>query len=282
MAGLRHDGAIAMAGGTQVALLFKSGLLEMDRIVWLGRIADLRQISVEGDRLVIGAGATLSELSRSAEVRRLHPALAETASNIGNPRVRAVATVGGHIAHADPRQDLPPVLLALGASVQAASSDGTRTIPLREFFTGFMSTALEPGELVTAIEVPSPPTERRAGYLRFAPLGASDYAAAAVAISLTVRAEAVIEAAIALGAGAAWPRLVPSAAAAVLGKPSPEQIATAAREVESAADPSDDQRGPAAYKRAMCGLLTRRLITQLLDGTATQASNLSAWVSSER
>ena len=261
---LRREHAVPVAGATQVALLMRTGLLEVDTLVWLGAIPDLRQIGAEGERLSLGAAVTLHELSRSTEVRRLHPALAAAALEVGNPRVRSAATLGGHLAHADPRQDLPPLLIALGAVVVIAGLAGTRRIPISDFFTGFMSTALEPGELLTAVEVPGPAEGRRASYVRFAPTSASDYAAVGVAGALTVSDGVVGDAAVALGAGASTPRAVPAAGAALLGRPGDADIRRASMAVESAADPVDDQRGSAVYKRAMAGLWSRRLIHELL------------------
>lgn len=264
LAALRHDRAIAVAGGTHVALLLKSGLLDVDTMVWLGAIPELRRISADGDRLLIGASVTLDELGRSDELRRLHPTLIEAAAGIGNPRVRAAATLGGHLAHADPRQDLPPVLIVLDAAAVIAGPGGSRKVPLGEFFAGFMSTALEPEELLVAIELPPPPAGRRAGYVRFAPRGDSDYAAVGVAATIARSDGEVVQASLAIGAGAAWPQAVLAAATALLGRPGDSEVEVAARAVAEAANPSDDQRGSAAYKRAMAALWTRRLLNRLL------------------
>ena len=269
---LGAEGALALGGGTALMILVKSGLLEPDRVVWLGRIPELRQITVRGDgALVIGAGVRLADLWRSPEVVSRHAVLAEAASQVGNPRVQAVATLGGHLAHADPRQDLAPVLLVLGASLLAAGPAGTRSLPLAGFYTGFMSTALEGGEILTGVFVPPPPPGRRAAYLRFTPGSASDYPTVGVAASLVVRDRQVVEASVALGAGAAWPHLVPEAGSAMLGAPGQDAIAAAADAVAAAADPSNDQRGSAAYKRAMARLWTQRLLSRLLGGTTPRS-----------
>ncbi|HKC18707.1 MAG TPA: FAD binding domain-containing protein [Candidatus Dormibacteraeota bacterium] len=264
LADLGRDRAVALAGGTQVAMPMTAGLVDVDALVWLGCIDELRGIAVDRDRMTIGAGVTLFELASSSEIKRLHPALAEAAAGIGNPRVRAAATIGGHLAHADPRQDLPPLLMVLGAVVLIAGHDGNRRVPLTEFFTGFMSTALEPGELLTGVELPAAPQNRRAGYVRFAPVSASDYAAVGVAGAVTVRDGNVVEATLALGAGSSTARVVPAAGFALLGRPGDAEIARASQAIEAAADPVADQRGSIAYKRAMAGLWTRRLIQRLL------------------
>jgi carbon-monoxide dehydrogenase medium subunit len=253
-----------VAGGTQVAVLMTARLVDVDALVWLGRIEELRSISLDGDNMTIGATVTMAELARSSDVKRLHPALTHAAGDIGNPRVRPAATLGGHLAHADPRQDLPPLLMVLGAVAVITGRDGQRRVPVADFFTGFMSTVLQPGELITAVELPAPPDNRRADYVRFAPLGASDYAAVGVAGAITLRDGHVVEAAMAIGAGCSSPRLVAAAGHALIGRPGDEEIRRCAQAVEAATDPTDDQRGPADYKRAIAGLSTRRLVHGLL------------------
>src|SRR5215467_6099798 len=167
---LAAGGAVAVGGGTQVGLLVRNGLIAPDRLVWLGRIDELRGLAVEPDgALVIGAATTLAEIASSPAARSAHPALAEAASRVGNPRVRAVATLGGHLVQADPRQDLPPVLLALDAAVRLQSAAGERRIALREFFAGPFETALAPGEVLTGVLVPVAAPGDRSAYLRFTP-----------------------------------------------------------------------------------------------------------------
>ncbi len=245
LAALQAEHSVALGGGTQVVTLLKTGLLDPERVVWLGRIGALAELRVRPDgTLVIGAGVTLDRMSRAPEVRERHPVVADAAARVGNPRVRAVATIGGHLAHADPRQDLPPVLLALGATVVLRSLDGERSLALSELFTGFMATALGDGELITRVEIPAAPPGRRAAYVRFAPGSAADYPTVGVAAALTAGGDVRL----AIGAGAAWPRLLPW--------PDFEPALQVA---------GDDQRGSAEYKRDMAALFTRRLMAQLLE-----------------
>lgn len=223
---LQPEGSVALGGGTRVVMLLKTGLLEPQRLVWLGRIDELTRIETLADgRLRIGAGVTLDRLATL-------PLLAGAAAHIGNPRVRAVATLGGHLAHADPRQDLPPLLIALGAFVVT----DRRRLPVEELFTGFMTTALGEGELITHVEIP--PTSARAGYVRFTPGSASDYP--------TVGVAATIDGRLALGAGASRPKLIPWPG-----------LQNAPAAVADAADAND-------YVREMAALFTRRLLRELL------------------
>jgi carbon-monoxide dehydrogenase medium subunit len=247
---LAGDDAVAVGGGTQVALLVRGGLIAPGRLVWLGRIGGLRGVGAEpGGGLSIGAATTLAEIASSPAVRSAHPMLAEAASRVGNPRVRAVATLGGHLVHADPRQDLPPVLLALDAVVRLEAAAGQRLVPLRDFFVGPFETVVLPGELLTRIAVPAASPGERSAYLRFAPGSESDYATVGVAARLRRDGGAVV------GLAGVHPRplLVELADPAAPG-------AT----VAAACDPASDQRGSAAYKRAMAALWTTRALENLL------------------
>jgi carbon-monoxide dehydrogenase medium subunit len=262
---LATGGSVPLAGGTALVQLLKQELTEADRLVWLGRVVELRGIRRKDGRLEVGAMTTLAELARSPTALQLHPALATAAAVVGNPRVRSVATIGGALAHADPRQDLPPVLLALGASATIASPDGQREVPLSEFFHSLMETALRPGELVTAVTLPADTLGDRERYVRFTPGSPADFPTVGVAVRVRREGETVTDAALALAGVAPRPVLVTEAAAALVGRqPGPREVEAAADAAEAAADPVDDHRGSAAYKRAMTRLFARRALTQVL------------------
>jgi carbon-monoxide dehydrogenase medium subunit len=247
---LADDGAVAVGGGTQVALLIRNGLLAPGRLVWLGRVGELGGVVTEPDGgLSIGAATTLAEIASSPAVRSAHPMLAEAASRVGNPRVRTVATLGGHLVHADPRQDLPPVLLALAAAVRLEAAGGQRLVPLRDFFVGPFETAVAPGELLTRITVPAASPGERSTYLRFAPGSESDYATVGVAARLRLAGGAVV------GLAGVHPRPL------LVDLP---DVAAAGATAAAACDPASDQRGAADYKRAMAALWTTRALQSLL------------------
>lgn len=260
LAELAAPEAVVLAGGTSLVLLLKSRLITPRRVVWLGRVAGLRGIEVSAGELVIGAMTALAEVAASQEVGRLLPALAQAARVVGNPRVRAVATVGGALAHADPRQDLPPALLALGAVVRLRSPAGERRLPLSALFKGPFETAVRDGELLTAVEVPAPAAGQRSLYLRFMPASREDFPTVGVAVRVVSRDGVVVDAALALAGVAPVPLLVPQAAE-VLRQAGPAAVAELA---ERACDPSDDQRGSASYKRAMARVWSRRALAAAL------------------
>ncbi|HYW24650.1 MAG TPA: FAD binding domain-containing protein [Terriglobales bacterium] len=265
---LAGDGALAVGGGTQVGLLVRQGLIAPGRLVWLGRIGEMRGVAADPDGgLSIGAATTLAELASSPAVRSAHPALAEAAARVGNPRVRAVATLGGHLVHADPRQDLPPVLLALGAIVRLEVPGKVRRVPLRDFFAGPFETAVLPGELLTRIVVATPSPADRSTYVRFAPGSESDYPTVGVAVRLGVEAGLVRGGTIGLAGVHPHPLLVDLSDLAGL-PPGPEVFASAGAAAAAACTPVSDQRGSADYKRAMAALWTTRALEGLLALTA--------------
>ncbi len=164
-----------LAGGMTIIPTMKQRLAQPSDLVDLGAIAELSGIRREGDELVIGATTTHAEVAASADVLGAIPALAELASHIGDPAVRARGTIGGSIANADPAADYPAAIVGLGATVQT----NTRSIAADDFFTGLFETALGDDELITAVRFPVP---SRAGYAKF-PNPASRYAVVGVMVS---------------------------------------------------------------------------------------------------
>jgi aerobic carbon-monoxide dehydrogenase medium subunit len=259
------EDVIAMSGGTSVALLLKHGLIDPRKIVWLAKVPGLRQVEASPDGgLSIGALTTLRQLAASAAVRGNAPALADAAGHVGNPRVRSVATLGGALAHGDPRQDVPPVLLALEATVRVAGPSGERDVPIARFHTGFMETVLGPGEIVTRVLLP-PAAGRRATYARFAPASEDDYPTVSAAASVVRAADGrVARAVLAVGGAGPTPLLIP-AAERLSGAPDASDVEAVAAAAEAAAEPVTDQRGSARYKKAMVRVWAGRVLHACLD-----------------
>lgn len=261
-----------VAGGTSVGLLVGQRLIAPSVLVWLGRIPGLDEIRVrDGGLLTIGASATLRALATSPVIAREVPALAAAAAAVGNIRVRAVATIGGALAHGDPRQDLPPVLLALDAHVTLDGPAGRRQVQVRDLFTGFLETVAAPDEVLTEVSIPLV-AGRRSAYCRFTPASAADYPTVGVAATVTAGLDGSITAAtVALGAAGPTAIRVPEAADALDALPrrtSTELTAAidaVAEAASSRADPTSDRQGSAAYKRAMVKVWTRRALAACLD-----------------
>lgn len=263
---LGHENTLAVGGGTSIALMLKNRLIEPDRLVLLNQVPTLSGIEeLPGGTVRIGATSTLLELMHSPLVNGVIPMLSYAASRVGNPRVRSVATIGGAIIHGDPRQDLPPVLLALGATAHIVGPSGERDVPLSEFFIGFMESAAGEDELVTEVTVPRAEGQRT-HYTRFTPGSDDDYPTVGVAIAMTLDGDgSVKDARIALGGVDSTAFLATDAAALLIGsRPTDEVIVAVGQRAAEAANPSDDQRGSESYKRAMVDVWTRRTISACL------------------
>lgn len=265
---LSNDNTLAVGGGTSIALMLKNRLIEPDRLVYLGRIPGLSGIEERGgSEIRIGATTTLLDLMHSPVINGAIPVLSYAASRVGNPRVRSVGTIGGAIIHGDPRQDLPPVLLALGASAHIVGPQGERDVPLSEFFVGFMESAAGEDELVTEVVVPKVPGQV-ARYSRFTPGSEDDYPTVGVAFAATVAPDGTVNGArLGLGGVGGTAILAEQAASLLVGKrPTADLIAAVADAAVALASPTDDNRGSESYKRAMVGVWTRRTIAACLGG----------------
>ena len=195
-----------IAGGTAVMLMMKMGVLRPARLVSL-RAVESKYSTIEATPdggLRIGAMATLSALGRSTVVKRQAPVITRALKTLSNVRVRNVATVGGHLAHADPHMDLPPLLIALGASITIVSPAGERTLPLDKLYLGYLETTLGRSELIAEVTVPAQGS-RRAAYLKCTTRSADDWPALGVAVALDVDGAVVRDARIVIGAATDTP-----------------------------------------------------------------------------
>ena len=171
--------------------------MTISNLISLRAVRGLNGIAEKDGGLKIGGLVTHREVETSSLVRRRVPLLAETYRHVATISVRNMATVGGGLAHADPNQDPPPTLIALGATVKVSSADGSRVIPIEEFFTDYYETVLKPEEIITEIYVPKLPAISGAAFLKFLPRTADDYATVSAAAVVTlergsVRAAAVV------------------------------------------------------------------------------------------
>jgi carbon-monoxide dehydrogenase medium subunit len=259
------EDAMAMAGATSVVLLMKQGLVAPSVLVDLAAIPGLAEITDRGSTLEIGALTTLRAIETSPIVRSRIPALASAVGRVATVRVRNQATIGGNIAHADPAQDPPPILLALDAELEIVGPDGPRRAQLDGFFVDVFETTLGPGELITGVRVPVPGPASRVGTEKFLSRTVDDYATVSVAARLDLGADGVVaDARIAIGAGGPTPLRAHEAEAHLVGRrPTREAIRHAAGLAAAATDPIADLRGSAEYKREMAGIWTRRLLERL-------------------
>ena len=270
------DEAKLIAGGTGLVNLMKQRLVQPAYLIGLRRLAqteglaEIGQINQTGltgsaQALRLGALCTHRALEASPLVRTAVPVLAETFERVASIRIRSVATLGGALAHADPNQDPPPSLMVLDARVSLRSSHGQREVGIEEFFVDYYETVLEPDEMVTAVIVPRPPANSGASFLEFLPQTQDDYATVAVAARLTLDADRIAQARVALGAAGVTPLRANAVEAALQGQPpTPTVIREAAGLVAEAVDPSDDFRGSADYKRDMAVVFVQRALENAL------------------
>ena len=265
---LSADGeAHLIAGGTSVMLLMQLGLMEPTHLISLRRVTELRGVSTGPDGgLEIKAMTTHRALETSPTVTQFCPALSETFGHVATIRIRNQGTLGGNLAHADPAQDPPPMLIALDATVSLRSAKGERTLPLEKFFTGYLSSVAEPDEILTSISVPPLPPGTKATYVKFLPRTQDDYATVSVAATLRMNGDRCEDVRVALGSVAPTPVRAHSVESALRGQPLTDAtIRDAAALVDSVLDPPDDARGSADYKRRMARVWTERALRQLRD-----------------
>src|SRR6187401_632403 len=209
------DEARPLAGGHSLVPMMKLRLATPDHLVDLHGIAGLKGIRRDGSKLVIGAMTTQHELLASEDIGKSLPILHETALLIADPQVRYRGTIGGNVANGDPGNDMPALMMTLGASYRLEGKSGARELPAGEFYQGAYFTALEPGEILTAISIPVPPAGHGYAYEKLK-RKVGDYATAAAAVVLTMTGGKVATCAIGLTNLHETPLLATDAANAVI------------------------------------------------------------------
>jgi carbon-monoxide dehydrogenase medium subunit len=257
-----NPGAKLLAGGHSLIPLLKLRLAAPSALIDIGRVPELRGISASGGDLRIGALTTHAELAASSELRKGAAALAEAAAVVGDPAVRNRGTIGGNIAHADPASDLPAVLVALDARVVAAGPNGERTIPIDQFFTGIMSTALAENEVLAAIIVPAETRGQGSAYVKFSH-PASRYAVVGAAARVTLNGGTCKEARVAIGGLLTHARRAAAVESALAGKPATAAtFASAAAQVATdlGNEVTGDLFASAEYRAAMAPVYVKRVL----------------------
>jgi carbon-monoxide dehydrogenase medium subunit len=254
------DEAKLLAGGHSLLPMMKLRFAQPAHLVDLGKITELKGLREEGGMLRIGAMTTENELIWSKLLHDKCPLLVEGARLIADPQVRYKGTIGGDIAHGDPGNDHPALMLVLGASFVLRGPAGERVVPADGFFLGGYATLMEPGEIMTEIRIPVPAPGTGYAYAKLK-RKVGDYATAAAAVTLRMKGEIVQDVAIALTNVAPSALKARAAEDALRGKAlSDASIAEAARLAMSICDPAEDQRGDAEYKTAMAGEMTQRAL----------------------
>ena len=255
-----------LAGGHSLIPMMKLRLASPGILIDINEIGGLDSIQEADGFLSIGALTREAALEESELIRSRYPILYETSRQIADPQVRNLATLGGNLAHGDPANDHPAVMLALGAQLEAEGPEGSRTIPIDDFFVDFFLTALQPCEILTAIRIPVPPQRSGGAYLKLE-RKVGDFAVAGVAAFLALNADgSCAQAGIGLTNVSPVPLKASRSEQALTGRQIDEgRIQEAAWMASQDCDPSPDLRGSVEYKRAMVKVLTRRALRRALQ-----------------
>jgi aerobic carbon-monoxide dehydrogenase medium subunit len=252
------DEAKVLAGGQSLIPLMKLRFATPRALVDINRVPGLDGLAEEEGGLRIGALVRHKDCERSSLLKGRFGVLGDAAPQISDPIVRNLGTVAGSLAHADPQGDWGSALMAIGARVVARGSGGSREITVDELFEGPFMTTLEPTEVITEVRVPDPGPKAGGTYLKLE-RKVGDYATAAVAVHLSFSNGSVERAAIALtGVGPRNLRARAAEEALVGATLDDEAIGEAARLAAEAAEPQDDERGSADYKRNVVRIFTER------------------------
>lgn len=267
-----NPGAQILSGGTDLIVRMRLGNPPPEVFVDVKRIDRLSQIQIDDAGLRLGAAVPAADVFRHPEISALWPGVTEATDLIGSSQIQSRATWAGNLCNASPAADSVPALIACDARAVVAGPKGERTVAVADFNLGPGRNGLEAGEFVVEFEIPRPAAHSADAYLRLIPRTEMDIAVVGAAVRVTLDGEQrVASARVVLGAVAPTAILVPDAAAALVGSTLDEDALTRAGSAASAAaQPIDDRRGSAAYRKTIAGVLTRRAARIAYDRALTR------------
>ncbi len=259
--------ARVLAGGTDLLVQLRAGMISPELVVDVKRIPETRAIAAEDGGFRIGAAVSGAELGEQADVKQAWPGVVEAMELIGSTQIQGRASLGGNLCNASPAADSVPAMIVAGMTCTIAGPDGRREAPVADIVTGPGQTSLGRGELVVDFRLPARPARTGDAYLRFIPRTEMDIAVVGVGICLTLDGDGVCSAATgARGAVAPTALLVEEAAAALIGSSVDD---AALQRLDAAAQaacrPIDDKRGTVEYRTKVAGVLARRAAAIALD-----------------
>ena len=258
------DGKV-LAGGQSLLPILRLRMNSPETVIDLGRIADLQQVSEEGDTLVVGAMATHHDVMRHPLVGEHAALLARTLEEVADPQVRHRGTVGGALVHADPAGDVGTAVLALDAELVIAGPNGSRTVAAEDFFVDIFQTAVGEDELLTHIRIPKH-TGWGARYEKFIRV-AQQWSIVAVAATVKVEGGAIADARVGLTNMGSTPLRAKGVERALIGQsPSADVVGQAAAAAAEGTEPPSDLNGAADYRKHLAGVLTRRAVLAAVEG----------------
>ena len=279
--------ARAFMGGTDLLIRIRGGFVRPARVVDLKGLPGIRAIGQSPDGwLVIGAACTMNQVAGHPTVQAHYDLLAQACNSVASYQLRNRATLGGNICNASPAADTAPALFCLDAVVEIFGPHGSRRVPVAEFFVGPGTSALKPGEFVTAIHLPPAPNQSSAAFNKLGRTKIGDISMVSVAVLVdfgfrisnfglaetpTIHnpQSTIRNVRIALGSVGPTPLRAPEAEAALAADTSPEGVRRAAELAAAAARPIDDIRASATYRRAMVAVLVRRGIESILTTSSS-------------
>ena len=264
----QEEETLLLAGGTALGLMIQQDMVPSCTLVSLRKLqqdSDLTRVWREENGTVhIGALATLRELERFEALNSWAPVLVTAARQVANPRIRNVATLGGHLAYGEPHLDLPPVLLAMGASARIRSQEGERRIALSELLRGYYSTTLDPGEILLEVTFPEQTSRWQGSYVRYTASAADDWPMLGLASFIEIDGDALKDMRLVVaGICPAPTRLRAVEAMLCAQRLTPSLIDEAARTATEQFEILDDLRGSAWYKKQILQVLIRRALQRL-------------------
>jgi len=256
------DDGRALAGGHSLIPMMKLRLATPAHLVDLAGISELKGVRADGSDVVIGAMVTQHELVAAELLTAKVPLLRETSLQVADPQVRYVGTIGGNVANGDPGNDMPAVMMCLGASYHVMGQGGERRIAARDFYQGAYFTALETGNVLTAVRIPVPPAGHGYAYEKLK-RKIGDYATAAAAVVLTMAGGKVETCSIGLTNVAETPLWAEEAANILVGSTlDAATVKKAVAAAEAITAPAADARGPAHYRTKMAGVMLTRALAR--------------------
>ena len=267
-----HEGSRCIAGGQTLVAMLNAGLVDASALIAVSGIDELATLTRAPDGAVrIGAGVSHRFVAGSDKFAGANNVVRQAAQVIAHPAIRNFGTIGGALAHADPASDYPAAVIAASAKIEVAGKSGRRRIAAEDFFLDYLTTALAPGEMITAVELPTAANGSAGHYLKFSRVD-GDYAIVSVAVAITAAAGRCTAARVVLGGCGPTPVFDRDADRELVGGAcEPAQIRAAAQRLADRADPVDDVRGSAGYRRGLIPKLVLRAVREAWS----QASGVS-------
>lgn len=256
------EGAVFLAGGTDLGVQMRRRDLEPSHLISLGSIGELAELAEDGGEIVVGAAVTHRRIEASPLFAGRLAALQEACRTVGSVQTRVVGTLGGNLCNASPAADTAPVLMAIGASLVLEGPEGRRTLAIDDFPTGYRTTALRAGELLVAVRIPAPGQGTGTSFLKLGRRRAMEISIVCVAVRIGLAGDGTIAGAgIALGSVAPTAVRASAAEEVLIGTvPGADVFRAAGLAAVEACDPIDDVRATASYRRAMVPVLVARAL----------------------